>query len=190
VKAEPTLSPDRAMVAYSVAASLEPGSINLSPWRVRLMTLADGTDVDLGPGFNPQFFVRDGKIWLVYTSQGGVTVFDIAERKGYTTPFTFVDRLDFSAEVSPDGLYIALRDAATGDFSLYAIDNLSSDRPLSLTPTAVDLTDARDVHLETQFAYALVLQEGQGEVRKIPYDGSPVRRLYIFSATSPYRFIP
>jgi hypothetical protein len=189
-KALAAVSPDGTLAAYSVASTSE-FAPNLSAWNVRLVDLSTGLDVDLGPGLGAEFFVRDGKTWLMYTSAAGITVTDVKKLTSFTTPFDFGDRVGFVAKISPNGKYIAIRDRATRNFSVYEVYRMASDVPLGIRPLPAVVQEADDIALLNNAAHTLGFAEGRVTVRKVPYTGKTNGEVfYTFPAGGPYFFIP
>lgn len=198
-KASLDVSPDGKYIAYAVrsdgASSYAP---ELSAWSVHVLTVADGTDADLGSGFGPTFFARDGATWLLYTGADALTVARVGEEGTFTsfsTPFEVVDDVWFAAKASPDGRYLAFRDAATRQFGLYSIYRVTVDMPLGLEPLGTDLVGLYDVAFAGGSIYGVDSFDGgiEGGVAVLKVDpqsdaeGKPV---YLFPASGNYRFIP
>jgi hypothetical protein len=119
----------------------------------------------------------------MYTSAAGITVTDVKKLTSFTTPFDFGDRVGFVAKISPNGKYIAIRDRATRNFSVYEVYRMASDVPLGIRPLPAVVQEADDI--------ALGFAEGRVTVRKVPYTGKTNGEVfYTFPAGGPYFFIP
>lgn len=197
-KASLAVSPDGNLIAYAVQTSgAQSFSSVLSTWTVRILNRETGSDTELGTGFGPQFFTRDGATWLLYTSADAITVTKVGEGSfvSFSTPFEINDDVWFAAKVSPDGRYLALRDAATRQFSLYGIRSATTDLPLGLDPLTTDLVGLYDVAFAGGSVYGIDAYDagidGGVAVLKInPSNNEEGKPVYLFPASGNYRLIP
>lgn len=196
-KASLAVSPDGILVAYATqAAGAASFSTTLSTWTVRILNLETGSDTEIGPGFGPQFFTRDGVPYLLFTTPDGIQVVDTStnEYQAFTTPFDLDDRIEFAVRVAPNGSYLAMRDRVTQQFSLYGIYRVAANVPLGIEPTGADLVGLLDVAFAGGSVYGVDSYDGgiEGGVAVLRIDprsteeGKPI---YLFPASSDYRLI-
>ncbi len=196
-KASLAVSPDGKLIAYAVQTSgTQEFSPVLSTWTVRILNHETGTDTELGTGFGPQFFTHDGVPYLLFTTPEGVQVVDTStnEYRAYTTSFDFDDRIEFAARIAPDGSYIAMRDTATKQFSLYEIYRVAANMPLGINPTGVDLVGLLDIAFANGSVYGVDsfnagIEGGVAVLRVDPKSTEEGKLIYLFPATSDYRLI-
>lgn len=196
-KASLAVSPDGTLIAYAEQTS---GARSFSPvlstWTVRILDLETGSNTELGTGFGPQFFERDGVPYLLFTAPGGVQVVDTRtnEYRAFTTPFELDDRVEFAVRVAPDGSYLAMRDRVTQQFSLYEIYAVAANIPLGIEPTGADLVGLLDVAFANGSVYGVDSHDGgvDGGVAVLRIDPKSTeegKTIYLFPASSDYRLI-
>ena len=196
-KASLAVSPDGSLVAYAARTSGAPEfSPLLSAWTVRILDRETGSDTELGTGFGPQFFMREGVPYLLFTTPEGVQVVDVStnEYRAFTTPFDVDDRIEFAVRVAPNGSHLAMRDRVTQQFSLYEIYRVAANLPLGIEPTGADLVGLLDVAFAGGSVYGVDSYDGgiDGGVAVLKIDpksteeGKPI---YLFPASTDYRLI-
>ncbi len=187
------VSPDGTLVTFSVATSSDAFG-KLSSWEVHLYDLGADTDTVLGQGFGGQFFERDGKTWLLYTGTDGLSVVETASLRGFTTTsFELRDSVSFMAKVSPDGKYLALRDAARSAWNVFEITSLAYNTPLKLLPLEADVSGFSDILLTPSAALGLsdenLEADGTETVMRLSLPDGNAKALYAFPADASYRFM-
>ena len=196
-KASLAVSRNGQLVAYAAqtegAQSFSP---LLSTWTVRIINLETGLDAELGTGFGPQFFTRDGVPYLLFTTPEGIQIVDTStdEYRAFTTPFDFDDRVEFAVRVAPDGSYVAMRDPATKQLSLYEVYRVAANLPIGVTPTGADLVGLLDVAFANGVVYGVDsyddgIEGGVAVLRVDPQSTEEWKVIYLFPATANYRFI-
>ncbi|MBU1292505.1 hypothetical protein KJ819_00370 [Patescibacteria group bacterium] len=196
-KASLAVSSDGSLIAYAAQTD---GSQSFNPllssWTVRILNRDTGSDIELGTGFGPQFFARDGVTYLLFTTPEGIQVVDTstAEYRAFTTPFELNDRIEFAVRVAPDGSYLAMRDSVTQQFSLYEIYRVAANMPLGINPTGADLVGLLDVAFANGSVYGVDSHDGGIEggvavLRINPKSAEEGKPMYLFPATTDYRLI-
>ncbi len=196
-KASLAVSSDGNLIAYAVQTSgAQSFSSVLSTWTVRILNRETGSDTELGTGFGPQFFTRDGVPYLLFTTPLGIQVVDTStdEYRAFTTPFDLDDRIEFAVRVAPDGSYVMMRDPATKQFSLYEVYRVAANLPIGIAPTEADLVGLLDVVFANGLVYGLDSYDGGIEggvavLRIHPQSTEEGKLIYLFPATADYRFI-
>jgi hypothetical protein len=195
VKMSQTVSPDGNFVAYAVqtANTKTSTTTSVSSWHVKLVNLKEKKTTDLGVGVGPQFFTRDGKLWLLSTAVGTVNVTDVDALRSVATPIGLADTILSSAKISPEGTHIALRDPATMRFSIYDVTGITANSSFVIKPTKNTVLTFNDILLSDSAWYGLRLAPNAGgvhiEIHKISYeDPSLDSVLYSFGTTALYTF--
>ncbi|MBU2104081.1 hypothetical protein KKD81_00450 [Patescibacteria group bacterium] len=194
-KASLAISSDGTFVAYaSRTDESQMFAGRISSWAVHVIDLESGRDVELGVGFDPEFFVREGAPYLLYTSADGVVVNSLAQRdayNGFITPIPVFDAVDHTAKVSSDGMYVAMKDSVTHAFSIYSVYRVTADQPLGMEPLMTPVNPYTDIIFADNAAYGIDNStEGTGIVWKIHLDGSATEtNTYTFPTTYANRFI-
>lgn len=132
-KAALAVSPDGSEVAYAVVTGAPAGTlfdIKTALWSVRTTNLETGESWTIGEGFGPQYFERDGKTYLLFTSSRGVVIADLEARTTQTTLMVTPGVVDYSARISADGMHLAMENGVTKKTDLYAVTSVAA--PLSL----------------------------------------------------------
>lgn len=197
-KASLAVSPDGKYIAYASRTDGESEyTPELSAWSMQVISIADGSVATLGTGFAPSFFTRDDATWLLYTSADAITVTKVEEGSfvAFSTPFEINDDVWFAAKASPDGQYLALRDAATRQFSLYGIRRATADLPLGLDPLTTDLVGLYDVAFAGGSVYGIDafdagIEGGVAVLKVDPSSDVEGKSVYLFPASGNYRLIP
>jgi len=196
-KASLAVSSDGQYIAYATQTE---GSQSFSPvlstWTVRIINRETGSDTELGTGFGPQFFTRDGVPYLLFTTPEGLQIVDTStdEYRAFTTSFDFDDRVEFAARVAPDGSYVALRDPASKQFSLYEVYRVAANLPMGITPTGADLVGLLDVAFANGVVYGVDsfdggIEGGVAVLRVDPKSTEEGKVIYLFPATANYRLL-
>lgn len=132
-KAALAVSPDGTEVAYAVVTGAPAGTlfdIKTVLWSVRTTNLETGDSWTIGEGFGPQYFERDGKTYLLFTSSRGIVVADLEARTTQTTLMVTPGVVDYTARISADGMYLAMENGVTKKTDLYTVKSIAA--PLSL----------------------------------------------------------
>lgn len=122
-----TVSPDGMWVAF---ASMVPGTAEsgISRWYVKNANLETGEIRIVGTGYAPQYVLRDGKSYLLYTTTEGIAVADTSTGDVITT-FATVGNTEADAVLaSEDGKYLVIRDTVLGNYSLFAFEGVKENR--------------------------------------------------------------
>jgi len=186
-KAAVAIHPAGTFIAYAESQEASP---NIAAWTVHLVDVESAQTLDLGPGFAPAFFTSNGKDYLAFTSPTGITFMDIAARTALTLPLNNVSGTRYAAAVSPDGAYIAMPNALTGKYDLFA--RIESDNTIRLS--AVGSTDSglSDVAWKNGTLYGVTepMNGKVGVVRIEPASPQYAEPLYSFMSEEFYRLIP
>lgn len=196
-KASLAVSPDGSLIAYATRTSGEQTfSPLLSEWTVRILNRETGSDIELGTGFGPQFFMQEGVPHLLFTAPEGIQVVDVSTDgyPAFMTPFELDNRVEFAVRVAPNGKYLAMRDRVTQQFSLYEMYRVAANLPLGITPTGADLVGFLDIAFAGGSVYGVDTYDGGVEggvaVLKIdPTSGEEGKAIYLFPASTNYRLI-
>jgi hypothetical protein len=133
-KASLALSPDGTYVAYAeqvrTTASSTAFDTSIYDWDIILVNTMQGGTQDLGQGFAPTFVTSGGHSYLLYTAPRGPTIYDFASRSSATVDYINFAQIDYSARMTSDGKYLALRDPATATFDFYSVTSLA---PLTIS---------------------------------------------------------
>jgi len=189
-KASLALSADGTMLAYAALTDpREDGFIlSTSRWTVRVVDIASGQSRDLGTGFGPEFFVRDGISYLLYTTPTTLAVFNTQAMKGHQTFFFTPSAIDYTARVSADGSHFAIRAATTGQFVIYSIDSLEGT--LASTPVQTIEPILTDAQWVDGALYGLTESaDGMVSVLKTAVGGEAPEEVGSFEGAGIYRFI-
>ncbi len=191
-KAALALSPDGTKLAYAALTELREGEQAVpftGRWTVRIVDLATGESMDLGLGFAPEFFSRDGADYLLYTTPTQLTIFDIAKKSASGTDFFTPSSVDYTARISEDGTYLTIRSAVTGKFDVFTVDSIEGR--LALSPVGTVDTQLTDTQWVGDTLYGLT-EPADGTVSVIavdPKDTAFERVAGTFNGTNYYRFI-
>ena len=194
-KAALAISADGSFVAYAARTD---GSAAFAPyksgWTVHLIELESGRDIELGSGFDPEFFVRDGVSYLLFTTADSIVVNSLADTAsiaGFITPFELSDAIDHTARISPNGMHLALKDPATRQYTIYSVYRVAAGMPLGLEPHANPATRYTDIIFTNDAAYGIDnLTQGSASVWKISLGGEAIEtKRYTFTTQYPNRFI-
>lgn len=196
-KASLAISSDGSLVAYATQTSgAQSFSPLLSTWTVHILNLETGSDTELGAGFGPQFFVRDGVTYLLFTTPEGVQVVDTStsEYQAFTTPFELGDQIEYAIRVAPNGSHLAMRDRVTQQFSLYEIYRVAANLPLGIEPTEADLVGLLDVVFANGYVYGVDsynggIDGGVAVLRVDPKSTEEGKLVYLFPTSTNYRLI-
>ena len=122
-----TVSPDGAWIAFS---SMTPGATDggVGRWYVKQVNLATKEVQIIGMGYAPQYVLRDGKTYLLYTAPEGIGLADLAAGTTEITPVTIGDSEDYAVLVSEDGKYLAIRDALVNQYFVYEIAGVKNGK--------------------------------------------------------------
>lgn len=117
------VSPAGDKIAF---ASMTPGAtgVGVSRWYVKVVDLATREVNIVGQGYGPQFVLRDGKTYLLYTAENGIALADMSVGDSVVTPLTIEGSESYAVRVSDDGAYLAIRDALIGQYFLYKVDKI------------------------------------------------------------------
>lgn len=182
-KASIAISPDGAWVAYATRADV---GGDLYSWNVQAVEVATGDLVELGAGFAPQFFTRDGMTRLMFRGPEGITIADLSARKSFTTPFTMPAEITNAGAVAADGSRFVSRNNYTGEFTLYTVSAVEPYfMPVIAGTIPGRLSGVRFTH------DALIATEG-AELKRVEFDApGTVESVHTFKdATATYRLIP
>lgn len=194
-KAAVAVSHDGSFVAYAARTDGTPGfAPALSSWTVHLVDVSSGSDIELGTGFDPEFFVRDGVPYLLFTSAEGLVVNSLAQRdtfSGFITALELSDTVDHAAKISSDGSYLALKDPATRQHTIYSVYRVAINLPLGIEPNMHPANRYTDIIFADGVAYGIDNSvQGSATVWKIDLSGSTAEsRRYTFSTEFPNRFL-
>lgn len=194
-KASLAVSPDGKYVAYAARAGGENSyAPTFESWAMHIVDLELGTDVELGFGFEPNFFTRDGVNYLLFTTAEGIQVTmpaDAGSYRSFTTPFAPTNLVEYAAKVSADGMYLAHRDQATKRFNVLKVYRVAADLPLGLDPVGQLGMISSDVAFLSN--HVLTIDNGSrdtGTVWKIDLsDLTNARKFYTYPTELPSRFI-
>ncbi len=117
------VSPDGSSIAFASMLPGVAGSVVETSY-VKKLNVNDRTVDIMGVGYAPQYFLRDGKTYLLYTSPEGISVADISAGTVSLTPITVEGSKDYAVVVSDDGSYLAIRDALIGKFFVYKVSSV------------------------------------------------------------------
>lgn len=191
-KATLAVSPDGTTLAYAALTQpreKETFSSFTGRWTVRLVDIATGKSTDLGVGFAPEFFTRDGNNYLLYTTPTQLAVYDLKKNSTIGTDFFTPSAVDYTAHISPDGAYLAIRSAVSGKFDVFAVTGV--DGFLALSPIGSIHTQLTDVEWVGSVAYGLT-ESVAGRVHILTVDPKNVALEVVvgtFSGSKYYRFI-
>ncbi|MDB5190071.1 MAG: hypothetical protein JWN49_397 [Parcubacteria group bacterium] len=155
VKSGLSVSADGSMVAYAVrnavATSTNPNDFYVAHnWTVNMVTVSDMKTQAIGIGYGPQFYVRDGKTYLLITSDANIHLVDVVGNSHQDIPVSFGVNPGFrAATISSDGSYVILPDIGTG-YALYALKYSGSLATLAAiggmpTGTSVAVFDGKEI---------------------------------------------
>jgi len=191
-KAAVAVSPDGSKVAY--AARTDGGKEfenSFSDWTVHLFDLEAGTDTEIGNGFGPQFFMRDGDVWLLHTASSSVTVTNMETLQGFSTPFDLVDRIEFTPRISPDGSQIALRDTATREYNLYSVYSVAVDTPFGIEPIESEFDNLIDIAFRGKSVYGITFpKDGAVSLLRVNPTPGPDGIIHTLMSSMNQRLIP
>lgn len=194
-KAGLTISPDGHFIAYAVATSTRVHALEDSKWEIHVQNLSTNTDVSFGQGFDPQFFTRDGKQWMLYVSKQGLSLVAMADlTKTYVTPFTTTRYVISGLKVSPQGTVLAIRDAARMKYSLFKIESVGTTVPLTLTPLSVDISYVASLFFVDEDTLLVTEVEpnattGNRSISELHLSTAARKQLYTYEGINSVRFI-
>ncbi len=187
-KAALAVSADGTKVAYAALTGDATNSNFVAEWTVRIVDVASGASMDLGAGFGPEFFVRDGVSYLLYTTPTQLTVFNINQNVATSVNFFTPSTVDYTGRISADGMYFASRTAITGKFDLYSVERIEG--LLELAPLGTIQTQLADGQWVGNTFYGLTDTAGTASVLSVsPANVTEERVLGSFDSSSYYRFI-
>ena len=158
------LSGDGTKAAFSFVDSANPLSeTNPEPldWSVAVVTLATGETKVLGKGIAPKFSATGDVV--IFASVTGLRVYDLAANS-----LTSIDLPQFASafgsfDMSPDGKHLLVRDSATGEYAVYALEGTLPELKPTLVGHVPSLITAA-LSSDSMFALALT-STGGTEVR-------------------------
>lgn len=188
-KSAVAVSPDGTMVAF---ASMVPGATgpDIGRWYVKLLSMSDKSLTIVGVGYAPQFMLRDGKSYLLFTSPDGIAVFDPSVGTISITPITVEGSTDYTVAVSDDGSYLAIRDALIGQYFVYRVTSLTDRLGFSSVRALPQGT------VSATFRYGKMYAVTQGEngqellVFETPDAAEAASRYQLPPAVPPYKLLP
>lgn len=125
IRSSLSVSPDGMRIAYAERVTEDTDATPLAfydpaSWEVHVVRVDSGENSVLGTGYAPQFFVRDGTPYVLYTTNTGVSVRNLSTNTEQVLTLDLVDsRGLFPALISEDGQRIALPSPA-GIYALHA----------------------------------------------------------------------
>lgn len=103
----------------------------INEWRIQLTLLESNEVYELGEGFAPGFFTRDGVEYLFFTTSQGVTFFNMKDKTSYQIPLYTQNVIDSAVSVREDGSYMVMRNFLTNRYALFAIGQTNNVFTLS-----------------------------------------------------------
>jgi hypothetical protein len=114
IRSSLAVSPDGTRIAYAERITEDANATPLAfydpaSWEVHVVDIQSGDNTVLGTGYAPQFFVRDGTSYVLYTTSVGVTVRNLSSDMEQVLTLDLGDsRGLFPVVVTEDGQQIAL----------------------------------------------------------------------------------
>lgn len=142
------LSKSGRYIAYAVATNPDVSRGAISAWTLYVYDLQTRISTEVGNGYGPQFFERDGTEYVLYTTTEGIAFSNLADNSGFVTPLRIPDETVFAARISDTGMYLAYRDRARRAWNLYDVKKLAPGIPLSLSPVAIDISSLDSVRFD------------------------------------------
>lgn len=125
-KAGLAVSPDGAFVAFAervqeVAATSTGSFYDVDQWQIKLMDLNGKTVRNLGTGFAPQFFTKNGTNYVSYLTNSSLRIINRSTLATQDVPFDLGSQHSYiTMSVSPDGSFAILPDVAS-NYRLFAL---------------------------------------------------------------------
>lgn len=138
-KAAVAVSHDGGYIAFSRRADNQVGgdpSPQLSRWEVATIRLADGAVQEYGQGFAPQFFMKDGVEYLLFTTRYGVSIANVETAAVKTLTFINSGIIDFAAIVASDGSYFAVPNPVSRAYDIFALTSIAPEVDYTLHAVA------------------------------------------------------
>jgi hypothetical protein len=121
-----TYAKEHSFSAHAIFTGAEnTASTSLSSWSVILTDTDSGETTDLGTGNTPQFFMRDGKEYLLFLNPNGIAVTDLSTRMTQVTYLPVYDDTRGVAAISKDGMHLVLQNKDTHGFFLFDVQQVT-----------------------------------------------------------------
>lgn len=138
----------------------------LDEWEIRLVYIGSNEIYQLGDGFAPEFFTRNGVEYLMFTSPEGITIMDLGAKTSYGIPFPTQNVVDSAATIRADGAYIASRNIFTNRFTVFSVSEVNDVMTLSAVGQVGDGALLNDVAWKEDLLHAVnpPTQDGAGSI--------------------------
>lgn len=185
IKRDIALSNDGNLAAYTyINFAQNPAALvspSLASWNVRIVDIETREVREVGTGTAPQFVSSKEGEFLVFASDNGLTVYNLAENIPVAN--TAVLPVDVAARtrVSDDGSYLLYRDETNGRHSVFAIASLYP--VLTLEPVGQIGASLKDAVIVGDRIFGLTISSGGVEevrsfaVSSLGGDGAVIQRL-------------
>jgi hypothetical protein len=146
IKSSIAVSSDGSLIAYAsratAATTTNPKNFyDPNSWNIQLIKNSDAPKL-IGTGYGPQFFARDGQSYLMYATEKGIHLVNLATNTYQDIPVSFgTPTASHVAVISSDGRYLLLPDVATG-YALYSLTytgTLATISPVGPLPLPTDV---------------------------------------------------
>ncbi len=182
-------SPDGASVAFASVMPGVTGSVVEASF-VKKVNVGDKSVDIMGVGYAPQYFLRDGKTYLLFTSPEGISVADIAAGTISLSPITVEGSKDYAVIVSDDGSYLAIRDALIGKFFIYKVSSVEGGLKFSSLRELPDGVVSVAFRFGKLYAVSHVADAQELLEYATPDAAEPVTRHALPASVTSYKLLP
>jgi len=161
--------------------------VQLSAWTVKTLNLETGEIWEVGTGFAPQYFTRDGVAYLLYTSPRGVVVADLAAKTTQTSFIFNPGTLDYVAQISADGSMLAMQNGLTQKHDLFTVKRIQAPLDLALVGTIEPVLENAAFVGDTLYGTQWTAEAG-ANLWKVSSDAT-AEKMYAFPTEGHHRII-
>ncbi len=129
----------------------------ISAWNIRTINLLTGEQKSIGDGVYPQFFLKDGQSFILFTTRTGFSAYNMETGNTATAQFLNPGLANHYGSVSPLGSYLLTLNPVNRGLDLFSIDSISD--------TTIHITFAQRIDTQessTALPVSRVLEEEEG----------------------------